>query len=180
MVRCWTRAKASSRAMAAKAYSSSASPPREGCGADDCWHDGVSLTRFALVNVGSAFVWAAAHLLPAIALWRGFQVVHAANPRFAVLAGLGVAGGVLGWASMRLARGILIPAADRDRLKLAALLENRSHPGVALARVLRNLEGALEAAALIGLAICALTGFGLLLAAVVFDPEKERGVGRQK
>ena len=132
---------------------------------------GMSLTRFALVNVGSAFVWAAAHLLPAIALGRGFQVVHAANPRFAILAGLGVGAGVVAWAAMRLARGVLIPAVDRGRLGLASRLENLGYGGGGLARVLRNQDGALEAAALIGLAICALTGFGLLLAAVVFDPE---------
>ena len=46
---------------------------------------------FALANVGSAFVWAAAHLLPAIALGRGLQVAHAANARFAILAGFGAA-----------------------------------------------------------------------------------------
>lgn len=67
---------------------------------------GMSVTRFALVNVGSAFVWAAAHLLPAIALGRGLQVAHTANPRFAILAGLGLAVALIGWAAMRLARGV--------------------------------------------------------------------------
>ncbi|MEO5615897.1 MAG: DedA family protein [Cypionkella sp.] len=42
---------------------------------------GMTATRFALVNVGSAFVWAAAHLLPAIAFGRGPQVAHAASCR---------------------------------------------------------------------------------------------------
>ena len=51
----------------------------------------MTTTRFALATVGSAFVWAAAHLLPAIALGRGLQVAHAANARFAILAGFGAA-----------------------------------------------------------------------------------------
>ena len=54
-------------------------------------------TRFALVNVGSAFVWAAVHLLPAISLGRGLQVATAVNPRVAILAGLGAAAAVLAW-----------------------------------------------------------------------------------
>lgn len=132
---------------------------------------GMSVTRFALVNVGSAFVWAAAHLLPAIALGRGLQVAHTANPRFAILAGLGLAVALIGWAAMRLARGVLIPAVDQLRLRLVLLLERRGKEGGTLARVLRNHDGALEAAALLGIAICALTGFGLLLAGVILDPE---------
>lgn len=132
---------------------------------------GMSLTRFTLVNVGSAFVWAAAHLLPAIALGRGLQVAHTANPRFAILAGLGFAVALIGWAAMRLARGVLIPAADRARLRLVLLLERRGKESGTLARVLRNHDGALESAAMLGVAICALTGFGLLLAGVILDPE---------
>ena len=132
---------------------------------------GMSTTRFVLVNVGSAFVWAAAHLLPAIALGRGLQVAHAANPRFAILAGLGAAAALLAWASLRLVRGVLVPAADRGRLRLALWLERQGDRSGALARVLRNHDRMLEAAALIGLAFVALASFGLLLIAVIFDPE---------
>jgi undecaprenyl-diphosphatase len=135
---------------------------------------GMSLTRFSLVNVGSAFVWAAVHLLPAMALGRGLQVVHAANPRFAILAGLGVAVALIGWLGMRLARRVLVPAADQARLRLVLLLERRGKEDGALARVLRNHDGALEATAILGIAIGALTGFGLLLAALVLDPELAR------
>lgn len=132
---------------------------------------GMSLTRFAVVNVVSAFAWAAAHILPAIALGRGLEVLHAANPRFAILAGLGVAVGAIGWAAMRLARGVLIPLADRGRQRLVRLLEERGKESGTLGRVLRNHDGALEAAALLGLAICALAGFGLLLTSVILDPQ---------
>ncbi|MFZ1468320.1 MAG: phosphatase PAP2 family protein, partial [Paracoccaceae bacterium] len=133
---------------------------------------GMSVTRFALVNVGSALVWAAAHLLPAILLGRGLQVAHAANPRFVLLAGLGLVAMLLAWGTMRLARGILIPAADRGRLRLALWLEAKGAAGGgALAKLLRNHDGMLEAALLAGVALCGLAGFGLLLAAVAFDPE---------
>jgi membrane protein DedA with SNARE-associated domain/membrane-associated phospholipid phosphatase len=132
---------------------------------------GMTTTRFALVNVGSAFVWAAAHLLPAIALGRGLQVAHAANPRFAILAGLGIAAALLAWAALRLVRGVLVPAADRGRLRLALWLERQGGRSGALARVLRNHDRMLEAAALIGLALLALASFGLLLLAVIFDPQ---------
>ncbi|MDP1576965.1 MAG: DedA family protein, partial [Cypionkella sp.] len=123
---------------------------------------GMTATRFALVNVGSAFVWAAAHLLPGIALGRGLQVVHAANPRFAILAGLGAAAALLAWAALRLVRGILVPAADRGRQRLALWLERQGGRSGALARVLRNHDRMLEAAALIGLALVALASFALL------------------
>ncbi len=132
---------------------------------------GMSATRFALVNIGSAFVWAAVHLLPAIVLGRGLQVAHAANPRFVILAGLGAAAAFLAWAALRLVRGILVPTADRGRLRLAAWLERQGGRSGALARVLRNHDRMLEAAALIGLALVALASFGLLLVAVIFDPQ---------
>jgi len=132
---------------------------------------GMTTTRFALVNVGSAFVWAAVHLLPAIALGRGLQVAHAANPRFAILVGLGVAAALLAWALLRLARGVLVPAADRGRFRLALWLEHQGGRGGALARVLRNHDRMLEAAALIGLALVALASFALLVVVVTFDPQ---------
>lgn len=132
---------------------------------------GMTPTRFALVNVGSALVWAAVHLLPAIALGRGLQIAHVANPRFAILAGLGAAAAFLAWAALRLVRGVLVPAADRGRLRLALWLERQGGSSGALARVLRNHDRMLEAAALIGLAFLALASFALLLVAVVFDPQ---------
>lgn len=78
----------------------------------------MTTTRFALVNVGSAIVWAAVHLLPAVALGRGLQVAHAANPRIAILIGLATGAAVLSWVLLRVLRGILIPAADRGVLRL--------------------------------------------------------------
>ena len=84
---------------------------------------GMSSARFALVNVASAFVWAAAHLLPAILLGRGLQVAHAANPRFVLLGGLALGLTLLLWIAMRLTRGVLIPLADRGRLQMALWLD---------------------------------------------------------
>ena len=132
---------------------------------------GMSSARFALVNVASAFVWAAAHLLPAIALGRGLQVAHSANPRFVLLAGLALGLTFLLWVAMRVTRGILIPLADQGRLRLALLLDRQGAGPSGVARVLRNDEGALEAAALIGLTVCGVAGFALLAFAVIFDPE---------
>lgn len=132
---------------------------------------GMSVTRFAIVNVVSAFAWAAAHLLPAMAFGRGLEVLHAANPRFVILAGLAVAVGVAGWVVMRLTRDLLIPLADRGRLMLVRRLEEQGRHEGTLGRTLRNHDGALEAAALAGLAITALAGFGLIVAGVVLDPE---------
>lgn len=132
---------------------------------------GMTTTRFALVNVGSAIVWAAVHLLPAVALGRGLQVAHAANPRIAILIGLATGAAVLSWVLLRVLRGILIPAADRGRLALALWLERRERGSTTLASVLRNDDRKLEAAALIGLAVAGLAGFALVLVAVLFDPQ---------
>jgi len=130
---------------------------------------GMTVTRFALVNVGSAVVWAAVHLLPAIALGRGLQVTRAANPRFLLLAGLALGLVLLLWAATWVARGILIPAADRGQHWLADRFDRPG--GGALARLLRNHDGALEAAALIGLVIAGAVWFAIMLAALLFDPE---------
>ena len=99
---------------------------------------GMTTMRFVLVNVGSAFVWAAAHLLPAMAIGRGLQVAHAANPRFVLLVLLGLAVVIVAWASLWLTRSVLLPFADRGRLRLALWLDGRGTHVGALASVLRN------------------------------------------
>ena len=104
---------------------------------------GMNPVRFAVVNVVSAFAWASVHLLPAMALGRGLQVAHTANPRFAILLGIAVAAAAAAWIGMRLARGVLIPLADRGRLRLAAALEIRGRKSDRLARVLRNHDRSL-------------------------------------
>ena len=132
---------------------------------------GMTTMRFALVNVGSAFVWAAVHLLPAVALGRGLQVAHAANPRFVLLALLGLAVVIVAWAFLWLMRRVLLPLADRGRLRLARWLDGRGKRVGALAGVLRNHNRALEAALLASLALGSGAGFALLLAGVAFDPQ---------
>jgi undecaprenyl-diphosphatase len=84
---------------------------------------------------------------------------------------LGVAVVIVAWASMRPTRGVLLPVADHGRLRLALWLDGRGTRVGALAGVLRNHNGALEAAFLAGLALCSGAGFILLLAAVAFDPQ---------
>lgn len=132
---------------------------------------GMTAARFALVNAGSGFVWAAVHLLPAMALGRGLQVVHLANPRFVLLVMVGLAVVIVAWASMWLTRSVLLPVADRGRLRLALWLEGRGTRARKLAGVLRNQNGALEEALLAGLALCSGAGFVLLLMAVALDPQ---------
>lgn len=131
---------------------------------------GMSALRFSVVNIVSAFFWAGVHLLPAMAFARGFQVATAANPRFLALAGLCVLAVGLAWLTVHLARAVLIPVANWGRLRLALVIEHQGVQGGALARLLRNHNGALETAALVGLALSGFAGFGLLLGAVVFDP----------
>lgn len=132
---------------------------------------GMSTVRFAVVNVVSAFAWAAVHLLPAMALGRGLQVAHTANPRFAILSGVVIAAAVAAWVGMRLARDVVIPFADRGRLRLATALEFRGRRGDRLARMLRNHDRTLEAAVLMAIGLGAFTGFTVLLAGLIFDPE---------
>ena len=131
---------------------------------------GMSSLRFALVNVVSAVVWAAVHLLPAMAFGQGLEVAHAANPRFVLLAGLGLAVVLVAWLLVRLARGLLVPVAGRGRIWLARWLDSKGHRDGVLARVLRNQDGALEVAVLAGLALCSVSAFALLLSAVMFNP----------
>lgn len=132
---------------------------------------GMSPRYFAFVNVISAFVWAAVHLLPAVALGRGLQVAHAANPRFVILIVLGVFAAVIAWATERFARAVLFPAADRGRLSLARWLEGKGPRAAPVVRFLRNEDSALETTALAVLAVLALSGFMMVLVTVTFDPQ---------
>lgn len=132
---------------------------------------GMSPRYFAFVNVVSAVFWAAVHLIPAILLGRGLQLALVNTPHLLILAGIAVLAVFIGWVSMRFAHAVLIPAADRGRLRLVARLE-RGGPGKqALAEVLRAHVGALESGVVMGLTLTAIVGLALTLVWVTFGPE---------
>lgn len=133
---------------------------------------GMGITRFTVINVVSAFAWAGAHIIPAIALGRGFDLAKSANPRLAVLLVALTAILVLAWYLTKLTLGFALPHLDRFRQRLA---DNLKPQNTRLARwgsrVLLNEEGALLAFALAVLGLFASAGFVLLVANLLFEPE---------
>jgi membrane protein DedA with SNARE-associated domain/membrane-associated phospholipid phosphatase len=133
---------------------------------------GMSAVRFTIINVASAFAWAGAHIIPAIALGRGFDLARSANPRLAVLIVAVLLVLALTWYATRLALAFILPYLARLRAWTAErLTAHKSRAAVLLARILLNQEGALVAFALAALGLCTAIGFILLVISLLFEPE---------
>ncbi len=132
---------------------------------------GMPVLRFTVINVASAFVWAAVHLLPAIALGRGIRVAHVADPRLMILIGMVTLILILVWYATRLAYFVLLPRLDRWRRGAAErLARNPARWAQGAVRVLENRDGLFVSFALGVLALLALRGFFYVLASLVFAP----------
>lgn len=136
---------------------------------------GMSAVQFSIINIASAFVWAAVHLLPAIALGRGIKVTQSTNPRLMVLlVTLAVLLFVASYIT-RIAYALLLPRAERLRFRTARLLSASRLPGMRhLARLLTNENGMLLPVFYLILALLTVWGLVLLAGHVLFDPSMLR------
>lgn len=132
---------------------------------------GMPAFRFTVINVLSAFVWSAAHILPAIALGRGIRVAHLADPRLMILVALVAVVLVVAWFATRLVYFILLPRLDRLRRALVARLARRpSALAQGAVRVLENRDGLFVSFLLGALALLTLRAFFYVLAAFLLVP----------
>ncbi|MGO4832674.1 phosphatase PAP2 family protein, partial [Rhizobiaceae sp. 2RAB30] len=115
---------------------------------------------------------AGAHIIPSVALGRGFDLAHSANPRLAALLVGVLVVLVLAWYLTKLTLAFTLPRLDRARLWLAEHLKTLdSRAAGRAARVLLNEEGAVVAFCLAVLCLFGIAGFVLLVINLLFEPE---------
>ena len=133
---------------------------------------GMSVVRFTIINVVSAFAWAGAHILPSIALGRGFDLARSANPRLAVLLVAVLVVLAFAWYLTRITLAFTLPHIDGFRVWAAERLKTHKSPAAGtLAKVLLNEEGAFVAFSLAVLGLFTTAGFILLVVNLLFEPE---------
>lgn len=133
---------------------------------------GMSGIRFTIVNLVSAFAWAGAHIIPSIALGRGFDLARSANPRLAALLAVVLLVLVLAWYLTRLTLAFALPRLDKVRIWVAERLKTLDSPAAGLsARILLNEEGAFVAFSLAVLGLSGIAGFILLAINLLFEPQ---------
>ena len=129
---------------------------------------GMRAFEFTVINIASAFVWSAVHILPAIALGRGIRVAHLADPRLMILVAVVAVVLVLAWFATRLAYFILLPRLDRARRALVErLAPNSAAWAQGAVRVLENRDGLFVTFVLGLLALLALRVFVYVIAALL-------------
>lgn len=132
---------------------------------------GMSPVRFTAINVISALVWSAAHLLPGMGLGRAVDVTATANPRLLELLLILLLATGLVWYATKFAFFWLLPHLDRLRLAILKRLDASRVPGaVLLRRLMSNDDGVLVPFLLGTVAAAGLVGFALVAAQMLFDP----------
>ncbi len=133
---------------------------------------GMDPVRFTIVNAISAVMWAAVHVLPAVAVGRGIDVAQSSNPRLLVLFLIIALFVVLIWYGAKMAIGILMPVAEHWQARLVRFLS--SHPTPVsrwAARLLASENGVLAPFTYAAMALAALSGFVMLVVNLLFDPD---------
>lgn len=132
---------------------------------------GMSATRFSIINVVSALVWTAAHLLPGIGLGRGLDVASSANPRLVAVLAVIVFLIVAAWYLTRLVLGFVLPHLEKLRVAAIIWLNGRPMAATRLAiRLLANEEGILVPLSWALVALVATSGLMALTINALFDP----------
>ncbi len=132
----------------------------------------MGVVRFTVVNIVSAFAWAGAHIIPSVALGRGFDLAHSANPRLAALLVGVLIVLVLAWYLTKMTLAFTLPRLDKVRLWMADHLKNMDSRIAGLtARVLLNEEGAFVAFCLAVFCLFGIAGFVLVVVNLLFEPE---------
>jgi undecaprenyl-diphosphatase len=133
---------------------------------------GMSPWRFTVINIVSAVVWAAVHLLPGIGIGRGIDVAKSGNPRLLELLIVSALAAGAAWYLAKFAFFWLLPHAERWHGQAISALAQRQTPRAALLRrLLENENNILVAFFFASLALLALSGFAMVLAQYLFDPE---------
>lgn len=132
---------------------------------------GMDPLRFSAINVASALVWSASHLLPGMGLGRAVNVTTTADPRFLELAILVAILLIVVWYATKIAFFWLLPHLDQLRRRCIGFLTQSRAPGaVFLKRLLSNEEGVLTPFVLGSFAAAGLTGFVMIAYQMLFDP----------
>lgn len=133
---------------------------------------GMGVVRFTSVNVVSAFVWAAAHLIPAAGIGIGLSRVHSLDPRLAILLVGAIAVLLLAWYVGKIAIAFVWPvAADWRRVRIERRANSTSRLARLELRYLSNDDNIVGRTAIMVVAALAAAGFLLLLGNLLFDPE---------
>lgn len=132
---------------------------------------GMNPVRFTVINVVSAIVWTASHLLPGIGIGRGINVASSGNPRLLELFILVLVIAVVATYAAKFAFGWLLPHAELWRASLGENLTRRSMPGAQLLRrLLLNEENIAVPFAFFALALLGLSGFAMIAVEYFADP----------
>ncbi len=136
---------------------------------------GMNPARFAVINVVSAFVWSAAHLLPGMGVGRAVDATSASNPRLLEALLLLAVLLAIAWYATRFAFQWLMPRLEtlRDRL-LAQTRGSNRRPVRILNRLLANEDGILAPFLFAIIALGAAASFIALALNLFFDPEFTR------
>ena len=133
---------------------------------------GMRVIPFAIVNVVSAFAWAAAHILPGMSAGSGLARFWESNPRLVILAGLALTGLLLLWYVAKLLLGLGWPwlKAAYDWLDTWAG-RSSGRTGRWTRSILRNEEGLAVALFWVALIVTFLMSFVVTLLAFMFEPQ---------
>lgn len=132
---------------------------------------GMNPVRFTVINVVSAIVWTASHLLPGIGIGRGINVASSGNPRLLELFILALLIAVVATYAAKFAFGWLLPHAELWRADLGENLSRRSMPGAQLLRrLVLNEDNIFVPFAFFALALLGISGFVLIAAEYFADP----------
>lgn len=136
---------------------------------------GMSPTRFAVVNVLSAFVWSAAHLFPSMLVGRGLGVAATTNPKIIELFGAILILSGFAWITARLLARTVVPRLAGVGDKVAARWAASDRPGRRwLGRKLVAANRSPGLLAEITLAVAAASGVIILGVLILLDPELSR------
>lgn len=132
---------------------------------------GMNPVRFTVINVVSAIVWAASHLLPGIGIGRGINVASSGNPRLLELLILVLVIVVAATYTAKFAFGWLLPHAELWRVRLGDTLSRQSVPGAqSLRRLLVNEDNIVVPFAFFALALLGVSGFAMIAFEFFADP----------
>ena len=136
---------------------------------------GMNPARFAVINVVSAFVWSAAHLLPGMGVGRAVDATSASNPRLLEALLLLAVLLAIAWYATRFAVQWLMPRLEALRERMLERTRDSRRPALKLVgRFVANEDGILAPFVFAIVALGAAASFVALALNLFFDPEFTR------
>jgi membrane protein DedA with SNARE-associated domain/membrane-associated phospholipid phosphatase len=133
---------------------------------------GMNFAWFTFVNVTSAILWAAAHIVPAAGIGRGLSSVNGVDPRLVLIAGAALLLVLGTFYGVRLSVRLLGPPIGRWRRSgIDALSARSGWLTGAMARLLSNERNVVGRWLVVLVAAFAGAAFLTLLVNLLFDPE---------